>query len=385
MTCRKSLQSLLSVAFAAALGACSFLPGSGFMRDDASPGPKLDGIQIVDVDDAVARQLLAKKGTRLFSEALTASPDEGLIGAGDTLEVNIWEAPPSTLFGTGIIDPKLGPLTSRVTTLPEQMVSKEGTISVPFAGQIRAAGRSLPEIEAEITARLQGKANQPQVMVRLTRNVTSKVIVVGEVTKNTAMPLTPRGERLLDALVAAEGVKQPVNKMTIQVTRGAAVYAMPLERIIRDPAQNVPLQAGDVVTALFQTQSFNALGATGKNEEIPFEAQGITLSQALARAGGVTDNRADPQAIFLFRFEPRDALASWPQQPVLTTPEGTVPVIYRVDLRNPRSLFVAQSFPIANRDVIYVANAPAAELQKFLNLVFSVIYPVAAFQGLFAR
>ena len=30
-------------------------------------------------------------------------------------------------------------------------------------------------------------------------------------------------------------------------------------------------------------------------------------------------------------------------------------------------------------------HVPAAELQKFLNLVFSVIYPVTAFQGLFAR
>jgi polysaccharide export outer membrane protein len=384
MTCRKSFQILFSLGLGLALGACSFLPGSGFQRDDASPGTKLEGIQIVDVDDAVARQLIARRGTRLFSEVLAGSADEALIGAGDTLEVNIWEAPPSTLFGTGIIDPKLGPLTSRVTTLPEQLVSKEGNINVPFAGLIKAAGHSLPEIEAEIEAKLRGKANQPQVIVRLTRNVTSKVIVVGEVTKSTVLALTPRGERLLDALAAAEGVKQPVNKMTIQITRGKAVYAMSLDTIIRDPAQNVPLQAGDVVTALFQSSSFNALGATGKNEEIPFEAQGITLSQALARSGGVNDNRADPQAVFLFRFEPKDAL-EWPQQPVQATPEGLVPVIYRVDLRNPRSFFVSQSFPISNKDVIYVANAPAAELQKFLNLVFSVIYPVTAFQGLFAR
>ena len=28
-----------------------------------------------------------------------------------------------------------------------------------------------------------------------------------------------------------------------------------------------------------------------------------------------------------------------------------------------------------NKDVLYVANAQAAELQKFLNLVGSVVYP----------
>lgn len=29
-----------------------------------------------------------------------------------------------------------------------------------------------------------------------------------------------------------------------------------------------------------------------------------------------------------------------------------------------------------NKDLLYVSNAPIAELQKFLNVVFSVAYPV---------
>ena len=59
-----------------------------------------------------------------------------------------------------------------------------------------------------------------------------------------------------------------------------------------------------------------------------------------------------------------------------TTPEGYVPVIYRVNLKDPRSFFVAQSFTIRNKDMLYIANAPAAELQKFLNLLVSTVYPV---------
>jgi polysaccharide biosynthesis/export protein len=117
------------------------------------------------------------------------------------------------------------------------------------------------------------------------------------------------------------------------------------------------------------------LGATGKNEEVNFEAQGISLAQALARAGGLQDARADAQGVFIFRFESADALDTAGKAPV-TTPEGKIPVIYRVDLKNPATFFVAQSFPIENRDVLYVSNAPAAELQKFLNIVVSVIYPV---------
>jgi polysaccharide biosynthesis/export protein len=375
---------IAAVACAAVLSACTMIPGSGPLRRDME-GPRqtgMEGIQVVDVNDAVTRQLLARQSTKMFSETLgPTGPEERLIGPGDALEVNIWEAPPSTLFGGGGGDLKSGPLTTRVTTLPEQMVSKDGHISVPFAGAIRAAGRTVADIERDIAARLKGKANQPQVLVRVLRNVSSKVTVVGEVPTSTILPLTPRGERLLDALAAAGGVKQSVSKMTVQITRGNGVHALPLDTIIRDPSQNVPLHPGDVITVLFNPFSFNALGATGKNEEINFEAQGISLAQALARSAGLNDGRADPQAIFIFRFEPRDAL-TWPSQPVMATPEGKVAVIYRLDLRDPRSLFVSQSFPIQNRDVLYVANAPAAELQKFLNLVFSVVYPIMTFQTL---
>jgi polysaccharide biosynthesis/export protein len=128
------------------------------------------------------------------------------------------------------------------------------------------------------------------------------------------------------------------------------------------------------VTAIFQPLSFTALGATGKNEEINFEAQGISLAQALARSGGLVDSRSNPQGVFVFRLEQAKAL-DWPHPPAMT-PEGLVPVVYRVNLRDPNSFFVMQSFPVSNRDVLYVSNAPAAELQKFLNLVFSVAFPV---------
>jgi polysaccharide biosynthesis/export protein len=50
-------------------------------------------------------------------------------------------------------------------------------------------------------------------------------------------------------------------------------------------------------------------------------------------------------------------------------------VIYNLDLKDPTSFFVAQSFPVNNKDVVYVSNAPAAELQKFLNVITSVVYP----------
>jgi polysaccharide export outer membrane protein len=119
------------------------------------------------------------------------------------------------------------------------------------------------------------------------------------------------------------------------------------------------------------------LGATGKNEEINFETQGITLAQALARSGGLIDQRSNARGVFIFRFEPKAAL-DWPHQPVMATAEGMVPAVFRVDLTDPASFFLIQNFPIENRDILYVSNAPITEIQKFLNVLFSVAYPTLA-------
>jgi polysaccharide export outer membrane protein len=364
------------------LGGCAgFLPtvGPSAHKIEQTKEPVgTAGIQVVDVDDAITRKLLALRTQRLFSETLSTRPAvTRVVGPGDGLEVSIWEAVPATLFGTSELQLPGAIATSHATTLPEQMVDDEGDIVVPFAGRVHAAGKTLEAIEAQIVSRLSGKANQPQVIVRMTHNLSANATVVGEVTTSTRVPLLPGNERLLDALAAAGGVRQPVTKMTIQVTRANNVYSLPLETIIRDPQQNVALMPGDVVTALFQPYSFMALGATGKNDEINFETQGITLAQALARSGALIDQRSNPQGIFIFRFEPTSAL-NWPRQPVAATPEGMVPVVFRIDLTQPGSFFVMQSFPIENRDVLYVSNAPVTELQKFLNLLFTVAYPVLA-------
>ncbi|WP_043285006.1 polysaccharide biosynthesis/export family protein [Paraburkholderia oxyphila] len=362
------------------LSGCSAIPTSGpsraaVERSGAAANP--EGIQIVDVTDDVARKLFSERSSADFASALGNSMAfRQQLGVGDTIDVSIWEAPPATLFGAAQSDSsRYGASNSRVTELPGQTINGDGQISIPFVGEIRAAGLTPTQLQGAIVARLKGIAHDPQVLVKLERNETSYVTVVGDVASSTRMPLSARGERLLDALATAGGVKQPVDKITLQVTRGEQVVSLPLETVIRDPRQNIPLHAGDVVTALFQPYSFTVLGAAGKNQEINFEAQGITLAQALARAGGLEDSRSDAQGVFIFRLEDASAL-HWPTAPVRTTADGKVPVVYRVDLRDPASFFVAQNFMMDNRDLLYVSNAPIAEVQKFLNVVFSVAYPI---------
>ncbi|MCA7940018.1 polysaccharide export protein [Burkholderia cepacia] len=382
-----------SVWVAAAIGgtiglaACGAIPTSGPSRSEINASGagtnqvSSQGIQVVDVTDQVARQLYAGRKSTDFAAALgDNSAFQQQLGVGDVVEVSIWEAPPATLFGGGTSDsptPSGVPTGARLTKLPTQVIDGNGNIHVPFVGAIKATGRSPSQLQAYIAARLKNIAHDPQVLVQLARNETSYVTVVGDVSSSTRMQLSARGERVLDALAAAGGTKQPINKTMIQVTRGETVALEPLETVIRDPRQNVPLKAGDVVTALFQPYSFTAFGATGKNEEINFEAQGITLAQALARAGGLQDSRSDAQGVFIFRLEDQQAL-KWPNQPVRTTANGKVPVIYHINLKDPDSFFVAQSFMMDNKDVLYVSNAPVAELQKVLNLVFSVAYPIVS-------
>jgi polysaccharide biosynthesis/export protein len=372
-----------AVALSALLasGCASLVPTIGPSRsaiDRTKQNSNAPTIQLVDIDEAVTGRLLEQRAQRRFSETLGNRPiTSRAVGAGDVLEVSIWEAAPATLFATGATSANNVIATSHATTLPDQAVDDEGCIYVPFGGRILAAGKTLREIEADIVSRLAKKANQPEVLVRMTRNLSSNVTVVGEVNTSTRVPLAPGNERLLDALAAAAGVRQPVNKMTIQVTRSSNVYSLPLETIIRDPQQNVLLQPGDVVTALFQPYSFTALGATGKNEEVNFETQGITLAQALARSGGLIDSRSNVRGVFIFRFAAQGAL-DWPKQPLMTTADGMVPAVLRIDLSDPRSFFLIQNFWMENKDILYVSNAPVTEVQKALNVLFSVAYPVLA-------
>lgn len=340
-------------------------------KDVTSPIP------VVTIDGAVARQAMAAQKTDSFAKTLfTKEPPKYLVGAGDTLEIAVWEAPPAALFGASVVDARAGLTSTRQTTFPEQIVNEDGVVNVPFAGTIKVAGYTTQKIEKMIEASLARKANQPQVLVRVLRNATSNVTVVGEVANSMRLPLTPKGERLLDAVAAAGGVRQPVGKITVQISRDGRVFSMPLESVIQDPVQNVYLQPGDVLTALFQPLSFTVLGATGRNEEINFEAQGISLAQALARSGGLRDNQSDARGIFIFRFEDSDMMANI-NNPLLT-PDGKAPLIYQLNLKDPSAFLAAQNFPMKNKDIVYVANAPSAELQKFLNILTSSIYSIGA-------
>jgi len=343
----------------------------------AGADQQITGMKIIPLTNVVAQRLSTVAPMLGFAEVIgDAQPIGTIVGVGDALEITIWEAPPAVLFNVGAFDTRIqSPTqTSRPGTFPETVVGPSGAITIPFAGQVPAAGRSLRQIEQSIVARLRGKANQPQVIVRVARNATANVSVVGEVATAGRFPLTPRGERLLDVIAQAGGTKQAVDRMTIQVTRGATTATMPLQAVVRDARQNIVLERDDIVTALYQPNSFVVLGAAGSNQEVRFEGVGLTLSQALGRVGGLQDMRADPKGVFLFRWETAERVNGLVNPPVSPT-DGPIPVIFQVNLKQPQTLFAAQNFAMKNGDVIFISNSPASDLQRFVGLIASTVLP----------
>lgn len=361
------------------LGGCAAVGGSGpsagSIKRAGQPAAAASGaIALVELDGAAVARQEAARSSKSFADVFGDSAvDPTIIGPGDAIDIAMWEAPPAVLFGS--VSALTGIGTTQTINLPQQMVGSDGRITIPFVGSVAVAGRTTRQVEQDIVARLRGKAHEPQAIVRLSQNEARTVTVLGEVGSTRRLPLTAHGERLLDALAAAGGSRQPVGKSTIQITRASATLAMPLDTVIRDPRQNIRLRPDDVVAVLFQPYSFIALGASNLNAEVPFEATGMSLSQALGRIGGLRDERANVRGVFVFRYE-NPAVLGPAAAGRPTRPDGTVPTVYRLDLSAPSSLLISQNFAIHDKDVIYVSNAPVADLQKFIGLVSSATFSI---------
>ncbi|WP_423193214.1 polysaccharide biosynthesis/export family protein [Cupriavidus sp. H18C2] len=361
----------VALACAAVLGGCAYLPSSGPTARDildaqASAANAL-GYRIADVDADLIGKLdampaapvdvpVSRGGDTVFER----------IGAGDTLGISIFEVG-TTLFGPAST---LGAMGGGMTAVPQPTaagqamptvtVAADGTIPVPYAGRIRAAGRTPRELEDAIRAALRSKSQDPQVVVSVRDNLANSVMVMGEVRKPGRVPLTPGGERVLDMVALAGGAAYPMTDVAARLTRGQTTLELPLADLSPESDANLPLRPQDRLMIERRPRSFSVMGAAGKVSQVPFDAPRVNLAEAVAKVGGPGDLQADPRAIFVFRYQP-----------------DTAPVIYRLDLMNPSSYFLAQRFAMRDKDVVYIANAESNGLTKFvsiLNLLFSPVY-----------
>jgi polysaccharide export outer membrane protein len=307
------------------------------------------------------------------------------------------------------------------TVIPDQQVGADGGISVPYAGRIRAAGRLPAEVQQRIEARLAEKALQPQALVIVQKSAVNTVTVLlswsvgvspggtaatpvatlvsnlsdgaaaavaagapaalaagapAALTAGARVPLSPSGDRLLQVIAAAGGMTAPVHETFVQLSRGDITATIPLQRLVSDPAEDIFAQPGDVLTLIRVPQTFSVFGATGRNAEIPFDAERITLAEALGKSQGLRDDLAEPEGVFLFRYEPNSLVRAL-DEPIATEARGGVsPIVYRFNLRDGKTYLLAQQFPMRDKDVIFVADAKAVQGQKLSTLLQTVTGPV---------
>ena len=375
----------IAASLAAFLAGCSILPASGpsagdFVSQQSQDGD-LGGYVLIDLDERVASINNAQPRNsliRIFSDRRPA-PDIR-IGIGDSVSVTIWEAAAGGLFSAAPTQISAG---ARTATLPDQLVARDGTVQVPYAGRIKVAGLRPAEVEKLVVDALRGKAIEPQAVVTISKNYSNTATVTGEVATGSRVPLTVRGDRILDVIAGAGGIKVPAFEAFVRLTRGKSTATIAINTILTNPNENIFVRPDDVITVIRQPQTFTAFGGTDKNASVPFNAAGISMEEAIAKAGGLVDARSDPAGIFLLRFEPTELVSQFEPGRALPSQGNLVPVIYRLNLRNANSFFLARAFEIKDKDMLYIANSVSDPIQKFLGLVGTITSPAISGIGVY--
>jgi len=369
---------LFAIAVAALLPACSLLPGTG-PKGDAVNANATAGVRsatplpyaLVDVTaDTIG--FLSQPNLITFQGEFPdkrAKPNQ-VVGVGDVLNISIFEAAPGGLFTPG---QAAGARPGNFVDLPAQAVDQKGSIYVPYAGEIPAAARTIPEIQQAIVARLRNRAIEPQVVVSLNQQHSSVVSVLGDVNTPGVLALNSVGERMLALIARAGGPKFEAIESYVTLQRDGKRVKVLLSRVVHDPRENIFIRPNDVIFLTRESPTFTALGALnqnvfGFNSEIPFDVETLTLAQAMGKAGGLNDQQSDPSELYVYRYEERHFLEKFGVDTTRFTLEK-IPTIYRLNLRDPSGMLLASAFQMRTKDVLYVANAKVVDYYKLLLLI----------------
>jgi polysaccharide biosynthesis/export protein len=367
---RGFLLGLLLSASLVAAGGCALMPASGPASWDVWAGqhdPKNVPYAFVRITPKVG-SILAKAVPRLVGEFPDRSrPRDLRFGNGDILSVTIFEASSGGLF----IPAEAGVRPGNFVTIPPQAVDVNGNITVPFGGEIRARGRTAVELQNAIVDSIKNRAIEPQVIVSLADQRTSLITLLGDVGRPSRIPALLTPERILDAITRAGGPAAPGQDEWVMLERDGRRALSPFGALLYEPANNILVHPNDTIYLYREPQTYLTFGAFGAQQQIPFGAWRLSLAEAVAKAGGLVDGAADPASVFLYRGETRDVAQA---MGVDCSPfQGPIiPVIYNIDFRNPASYFLATTFEMRNKDVIYVSNSVSTEATKFISYIRTI-------------
>ncbi|MBE9640523.1 SLBB domain-containing protein [Salipiger mangrovisoli] len=342
---------------------CSAMPSQGPMAGSISTEhdeQSAPGYSIVDVTPQVSDSLSASAPRLLNTNLGAASNGRAVprVQIGDTLRLQIWESDERGLFSAP---------GSKSTDLAAT-VSASGQIYVPYVGTIDVLNLELEEVRRRVAKGLQGKTVDPEVVVNLADSGAQSVSVLGDVRAPGRFALRESGLRLVDAVALAGGAKEPGYDTMLRLVRGGNVAEIALDDAVSIPRNNVWLLPGDTVELTYEARSFSVFGAVKSSGLKHFETREVTLAEALAASGGLNDSLADRGGVFLFRFEPAEHLREFGVARPPRSHGPLVPVIYRLDFSQTEAFFMASRIQVRDRDIIYAANAPGAEVSKFIEM-----------------
>ena len=361
MLVMKLLARFITITFVIGLSGCSFIPREGPLSSEIERQSNASDYVVVEVNADIVHTLAGFDPVGLSKQFMSSSyraPTQ-VIGVGDVLAVTVFEAGEGGLFS--------GEHGSRAE-FPQVAVDRQGTISIPYAGRFSVKGQTAFQVQQIIVKKLKGQAIQPQAVVNIVKNENNTVAVSGDVNKPGLYPISLRGRRLLDVVAEAGGTKYPARETYVSFIRGGKRGVQLLQAVFEKPNENIFISNGDRIYLSHDPQRYTVLGAVNKPAIYKFDAPRVSVLEAVASAGGLSDTRADSTGLFVFRYESPHVLDKIGVAYGRTI-RGRIPTIYRINMQHAKSYFFAQSFLLQDKDSVYVANAQGVEITKILKML----------------
>ena len=345
---------LLALAGAAWLSGCALAPG-GHMDYRTETAPLDD---LVDIEPITPGLVASYRSTvsraAPMPESLRAELDAWTyrIGPGDVLSIIVYDHPELTIPAGA----------ERSAAESGNQVRNDGTIFYPFIGRVPVAGKTLDEVRELVSTRLAAYIFEPQVDVGVAAFRSQKVHVSGAVEQPGPVPITSVPLTLGDAIGQVGGARDDANWHEVILTRDGEEQRLSLYALLRqgDQAQNRLLRDGDVLhVTSAENQAVAVMGQVQRPGNIALGNERLSLTDALARAGGVDEGIAQPSGIFVIRGqgEGSDRLAT----------------VYQLDIRNATAFTLGSHFPLQPQDVVYVTTAPLARWNRVISLLLPSI------------
>ncbi len=353
-----------------AIAGCSTLPRVGPNKSEIYRGSvnKDGNAYVLAVDSRVAKfaNLAAQSGfSAEFRNAGAVVTD--LVRSGDVLVISVYENVEAGVLGTAGVP----------SNLSEIQVDRSGNIFVPYAGRIKAAGRTPDNLRRILTSALASQTPDPQVIVRRAAGDGSTVSIIGSGAQGV-YPISQGTTHLSGMLALAGGVTTEPENTRISIVRGSRRGSVWLRDLYNDPKQDVHLRPGDRIIVEQDIRRFTVLGAISTQGLTTFPKPTMNVLEAVAYAGGLSGQTSDPTGVFVLRDEVGSVANT-----VLARNDirGTARMAYVLNLTKVNGLFTARDFQLRDGDTIYVTEAPYYQFTKILSSLITPIGNAATIQN----